>query len=72
MNTENIIRELNPIDYVIEDKKITLLFNDNKILILSDLEDKIMYSFFIDREHLSSNVEYEDIFIMNFKKYLET
>ena len=50
MNTENIINDLKPLDYVIEEKTITLLFNDNKILILNDFDDKIMFSFFIDRK----------------------
>lgn len=47
MNTENIINELKPIDYFIEKNKITLLFGENKILILDDLDDKFMYSFLL-------------------------
>ena len=53
MNTENIISEFKPIDYFIEKNKITLLFSENKILILDDLDDlddKFMYSFFIDKK----------------------
>ena len=71
MNTENIIKELKPLDYVIEEKTITLLFNDNKILILNDFDDKIMFSFFIDRKLIGANIEDENEFITNFKKYLE-
>ena len=70
MNTENIIKELKPIDYFIEKSKITLLFN-NKILILNDLDDKFMYSFFINRNLISADIEDENEFITNFKKYLE-
>jgi hypothetical protein len=72
MNTENIINELRPIDYFIENSKITLLFNDNKILILNDLDDKFMYSFFINKIFIASDIVYENEFIMNFKKYLES
>jgi hypothetical protein len=43
MNTENIIKELKPIDYF--KKKNNTLFNDSKILILNDLDDEFMYSF---------------------------
>jgi hypothetical protein len=71
MNTENIIKELKPIDYVIEEKTITLLFNENKILILNDFDDKIMFSFFIDRNLIGANIEDENIFIPKFKKYIE-
>lgn len=71
MNTENIIKELKPIDYFIEKSKITLLFNDNKILILNDLDDKFMYSFFINKKLINADIEDENEFITNFKKYLE-
>ena len=43
MNTENIIKDLKPLDYVIEEKTITLLFNDNKILILNNLAKIIFF-----------------------------
>ena len=68
---ENIIKDLKPLDYVIEEKTITLLFNDNKILILNDFDDKIMFSFFIDRKLIGANIEDENVFIPKFKKYLE-
>lgn len=71
MNTENIIKELKPIDYVIEEKTITLLFDENKILILSDFDDKIMFSFFINRCLIGANVEEENVFIQKFKKYIQ-
>jgi hypothetical protein len=71
MNTENIIKELQPIDYFIEKSKITLLFNENKILMLNDLDDKFMYSFFIDKNLIASDIADENEFITNFKKYLE-
>jgi hypothetical protein len=71
MNTQKIINELKPIDYFIEKSKITLLFNDNKILMLNDLNDNFMYSFFIDRNLIASDITDENEFITNFKKYLE-
>lgn len=71
MNTENIITELKPIDYFIEKSKITLLFDENKILILDDLDNKFMYSFFINRNLIAADVADENEFIANFKKYLE-
>lgn len=73
MNTENIINELKPIDYFIERNKITLLFGENKILILDDLDDlddKFMYSFFIDKNLIAADTVDENEFITNFKKYL--
>ena len=70
MNTENIISEFKPIDYFIEKNKITLLLGDNKILILDDLDDKVMYSFFIDKNHIASDTVDENESIKNFKKYL--
>lgn len=72
MNTEKIITELNPIDYLIEYKKITLLFNNNKILILSDFKNKIMFTFFSNRMLISAKIARESKVIRNFKKYLET
>jgi hypothetical protein len=71
MNTENIINELKPIDYFIEKNKITLLFGENKILILDDLDDKFMYSFFIDKNLIAADIVDENEFITNFKKYLD-
>jgi len=71
MNTENIISEFKPIDYFIEKNKITLLFSENKILILNDLDDKFMYSFFIDKNLIASDIVDESEFITNFKKYLD-
>ena len=71
MNTENIISEFKPIDYFIEKNKITLLFSENKILILNDLDDKFMYSFFIDKNLITSDIVDESEFITNFKKYLD-
>ena len=74
MNTENIISEFKPIDYFIEKNKITLLFSENKILILDDLDDlddKFMYSFFIDKNLIASDIVDESEFITNFKKYLD-
>jgi hypothetical protein len=71
MNTENIIKELKPIDYVVEEKTIMLLFDKNKILILNNFDDKIMFSFFIDRNLIDANIEDENIFIPKFKKYIE-
>jgi len=71
MNTENIIKELQPIDYFIEKSTITLLFDENKILILNYLDDKFMYSFFIDKNLISADIADENEFITNFKKYLE-
>jgi len=71
MNTENIITELKPIDYFIEKSKITLLFDENKILILDDLDNKFMYSFFINRNLIAADIADENEFIANFKKYLE-
>jgi hypothetical protein len=71
MNTENIIKELQPIDYFIEKSKITLLFNENKILMLNDLYDKFMYSFFINKNLIAADIADENEFITNFKKYLE-
>ena len=71
MNTENIITELKPIDYFIEKSKITLLFDENKILILDDLDDKFMYSFFINRNLIAADIADGNEFIANFKKYLE-
>ncbi len=71
MNTENIISEFKPIDYFIEKNKITLLFSENKILILNDLDDKFMYSFFIDKNLITSDIVDENEFIVNFKKYLD-
>jgi hypothetical protein len=72
MNTEKIITELSPIDYLIEYKKITLLFNNNKILILSDFKNKIMFTFFSNRMLISAKIARESKVIRNFKKYLET
>lgn len=71
MNTENIISEFKPIDYFIEKNKITLLFSENKILIINDLDDKFMYSFFIDKNLIASDIVDESEFITNFKKYLD-
>ena len=71
MNTENIIKELKPIDYFIEKSKITLLFNDNKILMLNDLDEKFMYSFFINKNLIAADIADENEFITSFKKYLE-
>lgn len=71
MNTENIIKELKPIDYFIEKRTTTLLFNDSKILILNDLDDKFMYSFFINKNLIAADIADENEFITNFKKYLE-
>ena len=71
MNTENIIKKLEPIDYFIEKHKITLLFADNKILMLNDLEDKFMYSFFINKNLIASDIIDENEFIENLKNYLE-
>lgn len=71
MNTKNIIKEFNPIDYHEEKRKITLVFNENKILMLNDFDDKIMYSFFVDRKLIASDVLNENEFIVKFKKYLE-
>ena len=71
MNIENIIKELNPIDYFIEKEKITLLFDSKHILILNNFDDKIMFSFFINRILMAADVQDENIFIKNFKKYLE-
>mgnify|MGYP006057225851 FL=1 len=71
MNTENIISEFKPIDYFIEKNKITLLFSENKILILNDLDDKFMYSFFFDKNLITSDIVDENEFIVNFKKYLD-
>jgi hypothetical protein len=71
MNIENIIKELQPIDYFIEKSKITLLFNENKILILDDLDDKFMYSFFINSNLIAADFKDENEFITNFRKYLE-
>ena len=71
MNTENTINELKPIDYFIERNKITLFFGENKILILNDLDDKFMYSFFIDKNLITSDIVDENEFIVNFKKYLD-
>ena len=62
MNTENIISEFKPIDYFIEKNKITLLFSEN---------DKFMYSFFIDKNLITSDIVDENEFIVNFKKYLD-
>lgn len=72
MNTENIIKELKPIDYFIEKSKITLLFNDDKTLMLNDLDEKFMYSFFINKNLIDADIADENEFITNFKKYLET
>jgi hypothetical protein len=71
MNTEDIINKLKPIDYFIEKNRITLLFGENKILILNDLDDEFMYSFFIDKNLISADIIDENEFITNFKKYLE-
>ena len=71
MNTENIIKELQPIDYFIEKSKITLLFDKNKILMLNNLDDKFMYSFFINKNLIAADIADENEFITNFKKYLE-
>jgi len=71
MNTENKINELKPIDYFIEKNKITLLFGENKILILDYLDDKFMYSFFIDKNLIAADNVDENEFITNFKKYLD-
>lgn len=71
MDFENIINELSPIDFHIEKGKITLLFSENKILILNDLEDDFMYSFFINKNLIASNIIDKKEFITNFKKYLE-
>jgi len=71
MNTENIIKELQPIDYFIEKSKITLLFNENKILMLNDLDYKFMYSFFINKNLIAADIADENEFITSFKKYLE-
>lgn len=71
MNIKKIIKKLTPLDYFIEKTKLTLLFNENRILILSDFDDKIMYCLFINRYLIASNIEDENIFIIKFKKYLE-
>ena len=71
MNTENIIKELQPIDYFIEERTTTLLFNDDKILVLNDLDDKFMYSFFINKNLIAADIADENEFIVNFKKYLK-
>ena len=71
MNTENIIKELKPIDYFIEKSKMTLLFNEDKVLILQDFDDEIMFTFFINNKLIAGDVENESLFTANFKKYLE-
>lgn len=71
MNTEYIIKELYPIDHFIEKRKVTLLFNDNKMLILQDFgNNEILFSFFIDKNLISTDIEDEAVFITKFKKYL--
>jgi hypothetical protein len=71
MNTQNIIKEFNPMDYFIEKSKLTLLFDKDRILIIDDFDDEIMFSFFINRQLIDANRENEDTFIQKFKKYLE-
>jgi hypothetical protein len=64
MNTENIIKELKPIDYF--KKKNNTLFNDSKILILNDLDDEFMF-FFINKNLIATDIADENEFIANFK-----
>jgi hypothetical protein len=45
----------------------TLLFNDSKILILNDLDDEFMYSFFINKNLIATDIADENEFIANFK-----
>jgi hypothetical protein len=57
LNSNNSISEFSYIDIYLEKRKATLLFDDDKILILSNgtYEDNlVMYSFFINRKHISS------------------
>ena len=50
---------------------VETFYNENKILMLNDFDDKIMFSFFIDRKLIGANIEDENVFIPKFKKYLE-
>jgi hypothetical protein len=71
MNIENIVKQLQPSDYSIEKDKITLLFNNEKMLILSDYRNKFMYSFFINRNMIGAGIADENEFVEQFRKYLE-
>lgn len=68
------INKLKYTDIYLEKRKVTLLFESDKILILSngtESEDNlVMYSFFINREHIISGIEDITKFIKNFNKYL--
>jgi|TARA_R110000782_G_scaffold127625_1_gene219222 hypothetical protein len=68
------ISEFSYIDVYLEKRKATLLFDDDKILILSngtEYEDNlVMYSFFINRKHISSGIKEIREFINSFEKYL--
>lgn len=70
MKFKNIINELNPLDYFIESKKITMLFDRDVILILQDFDNQLMFTFFVNRKLISAGVETENKFIIKFKKYL--
>ena len=71
MNIKNIITELEPLDYLIEKSKLTMIFNDSKILIIDDFDTQLMYSFFIKRQLISADLVNENVFIFKFKKYLK-
>ena len=49
MNTEFIIKEINPIDYCIENTRVTLRLTENEILFLHDFESEIMFTYFINK-----------------------
>lgn len=69
MNIENIIKKLNPIYYLIDTINLTLLFDDNKIILLSDFNDKIMYSFFINKELIDCGLQYEKKLVKQLNRY---
>gem|GEM_PF-4198116 len=68
---EEKMKELRPIDYHREKKSITALFEGDKILIINMLElNKVIYSFFINRQLIGSGVDKPNKFFKSFKKYL--
>jgi len=71
MDVNKIISKLNPLDYNIETVNLTLLFHNNIILLLSDFDYEIMYTLFVNRNVIAVGLCNEDLFIINFKKYLE-
>ncbi len=67
MNREFIIQELKPSTYCNEENRLTLLLKENEILMLYDFDGKIMFTYFINKEFIYSNIVSEEGLIERFK-----